>query len=62
MNITTEQTERIAYRLIRIEANKFDRKGNDSELGNYVRGVVDFQTKVIAEYVEKCEELKGENE
>lgn len=44
MNITTEQIELIAYRLIRIETNRFDREDNDSELGNYVRAIVDFQT------------------
>ena len=71
MNITTEKSELIAYRLIRIETNRFDRNKNDSELGNYVRGVVDFQTEIFSkiqdelalnDMVEKCkQQLKGES-
>ena len=59
MNITREQTEQIAYRLIRIETNRFDRNGNDSELGNYVRGVVHFQTELYAKISDETQ-LKGE--
>ena len=59
MNITREQTEQIAYRLIRIETNRFDRNGNDLELGNYVRGVVHFQTELYAKISDEPK-LQGE--
>ena len=49
MQITEEMLEREAYRLIRIEARRFDRTITDSELGNYVRGVVDLQTELYGE-------------
>lgn len=46
MNETT--IELAAYRLIRIEARRFDRESSDAELGNYVRGVVDLQTEIYS--------------
>ena len=47
-NMTVEQIELIAYKLIRREVNKFDRTTTDSELGNYVRGVVQMQTELYS--------------
>lgn len=41
--------ERLAYRLIRRETRRFDRTTSDSELANYVRGVVDLQTELYGE-------------
>ena len=55
--MTEEEIELIAYRLIRIETNRFDRRNNDTELGNYVRAIVDMQTELY----HKLAELKGEN-
>ena len=49
MQISEEAIERLAYRLIRIEVRRFDRITTDSELANYVRGVVDLQTQLYAE-------------
>ena len=49
MQITEEMLEREAYRLIRIEVRRFDRNTTDSELGNYVRGVVELQTQLYGE-------------
>jgi len=57
MNLTEEEIELMAYRLIRIEARRFDRDTSDWEFANYVRGVVDMQTEI---YV-KLSELKGDN-
>jgi len=57
MNSTEEEIELMAYRLIRIEARRFDRDTSDSEFANYVRGIVDMQTEI---YV-KLSELKGDN-
>ena len=51
-----EEIELIAYRLIRIEARKFDRDTSDSEFANYVRGIVDMQTNMHANLLL---ELKG---
>lgn len=45
--ITNDDVEKEAYRLIRIEVRRFDRETNSSELGNYVRGVVDLQTEIF---------------
>ena len=55
--MTEEEMELIAYRLIRIETNKFDRSNNDTELGSYVRAIVNMQTELYHKLVE----LKGEN-
>lgn len=41
--------EQMAYRLIRREVRRFDRETTDSELANYVRGVVDMQTELYEE-------------
>ena len=49
MGITEEEIERMAYRLIRKEVRRFDRTTTDSELANYVRGVVDLQTELYGE-------------
>jgi len=50
MNLTEEEIELMAYRLIRIEARRFDRDTSDSEFANYVRGIVDMQTEIYARY------------
>ena len=57
MQINEEILEREAYRLIRIEVRRFDRTTTDSELANYVRGVVDLQTQLYGE-LDKEEEVK----
>lgn len=49
MRMSEETIERMAYRLIRIEVRRFDRTTTDSELANYVRGVVDLQTQLYEE-------------
>jgi hypothetical protein len=49
MQVNEEMIERLAYRLIRIEVRRFDRTTTDSELANYVRGVVDLQTDLYGE-------------
>ncbi len=46
MRMNEEEIERLAYRLIRREVRRFDRATTDSELANYVRGVVDLQTEL----------------
>ena len=46
LNKLEKSIESEAYRLIRIEANRYSREGNDAELGNYVRGIVDLQTEM----------------
>ena len=47
MNITQDEIIQMAYRLIRIETRRFDRTTTDSELANYVKGIVDFQTELL---------------
>ena len=48
-----EEIELMAYRLIRIEARRFDNdRENASELGKYVQGVVDLQTEIYAKGIE----------
>lgn len=49
--MTTEELQLMAYALIRAEVRRFNRKTSDSELGNYVRGVVDMQTEL---YKKEC--------
>lgn len=44
-----EIIERIAYRLIRIEVRRLDKVTTDSELANYVRGIIDLQTQLYEE-------------
>ena len=51
--------ELAAYRLIRIETRRFDRESSDTELGNYVRGVVDLQTEIYS-LLEKARNEKCE--
>lgn len=61
MEMTNELVEQMAYRLIRKEANRLDKMTDDSELGNYVRGVVDMQTEFYKANVEKARaELREE--
>ena len=50
--------ERLAYRLIRRETRRFDRTTSDSELANYVRGVVDLQTELYGELSKAENEVK----
>lgn len=50
-NMTTEELQLMAYGLIRTEVRRFNRETSDSELGNYVRGVVDMQTEL---YKKEC--------
>lgn len=50
MKINEETIERLAYRIIRVEVRRYDRTTTDSELANFVRGVVNLQMKL-------CEEL-----
>ena len=47
MEITQDEIIQMAYRLIRIETRRFDRTTTDSELANYVKGIVDFQTELL---------------
>lgn len=49
MQVNEETIEKMAYRLIRKEVRRFDRTTTDSELANYVRGVVDLQTELYGE-------------
>lgn len=57
INISDEQLVISAYDVIRRETRRYDRKSNDAELGNYVKGVVDLQTELY-----KNEQLKVANE
>ena len=58
--MSEETIDRIAYRLIRIEVRRFDRTTTDSELANYVRGVVDLQTQLYEELNNVESENKNE--
>lgn len=51
-----------AFRLIRKETRRFDRETNDSELGNYVRGVVDLETQIFAQLLKSNETENGKSE
>ena len=57
INITDEKLVITAYDVIRRETRRYDRKSNDAELGNYVKGVVDLQTELY-----NNEQLKVANE
>ena len=46
INITDEKLAITSYDVIRRETRRYDRKSNDAELGNYVKGVVDLQTEL----------------
>ena len=52
--ITTEEVELMAYRLIRTEVRRFDRETSDAELGNYVKGVVDMQAELFGSMHYPC--------
>jgi hypothetical protein len=58
--MTTTTVELLAYRLIRIEVRRFDRTTTDSELANYVRGVVDLQTQIYDEICRECGKEESE--
>lgn len=53
--MTIDELQLEAFRLIRREARRFDRETNDSELGNYVRGVVDLETEIYAQLLKSNE-------
>ena len=55
MQINEEILEREAYRLIRIEVRRFDKTTTNSELANYVRGVVDLQTELYENLTKESE-------
>ena len=59
INITSENLIITAYNVIRREIRRYDRKSNDAELGNYVKGVVDLQTELykIVQYQTALDEL-----
>ena len=46
MQLDNDRIEKEAYRLIRIECNRFDRETSNAELANYVMGIVDLQTEL----------------
>lgn len=54
--------EHMAYRLIRREVRRFDRETTDSELANYVRGVVDMQTELYSESMRLINEQREQQE
>lgn len=58
--MTIDELQLEAFRLIRTEARRFDRETNDSELGNYVRGVVDLETEIYAQLLKPNENEKSE--
>lgn len=53
--MTIDELQLEAFRLIRRELRRFDRETNDSELGNYVRGVVDLETEIYAQLLKSNE-------
>ena len=57
--MTIDELQLEAFRLIRTESRRFDRETNDSELGNYVRGVVDLETQIFAQLLKSNENEKG---
>ena len=59
--MTEANTEYMAYRLIRQEVRRFDRKTTDAELGNYIKGVVDMQSSVYNLLNEEMQMKKEEN-
>lgn len=56
-NTTAEELQLMAYDLIRAEVYRSNREISDSELANYVRGVVDMQTEL---YMKKCKKTWAE--
>ena len=61
IKITDEKLVITAYDVIRRETRRYDRKSNDAELGNYVKGVVDLQTELYKN-AQIMEALKSETE
>lgn len=57
--MTIDELQLEAFRLIRRELRRFDRETNDSELGNYVRGVVDLETQIFEQLLKSNENEKG---
>ena len=51
-----QEIELIAYRLIRIACRNFDNTITDSELANYVKGVVDLQTEIYGKTLKGADE------
>ena len=51
--MTNENIELEAYRLIRIKSRDMLNPCTDEELGQYVRGIVDLQTRLYGELVEE---------
>ena len=60
MIMNEDAIERLAYRLIRRETRRFNRTTSDSELANYVRGVVDLQTELYGEFAKQENGMKSE--
>ena len=56
--IAIDELQLEAFRLIRTETRRFDRETNDSELGNYVRGVVDLEAKIFEQLLKSNENEK----
>ena len=59
MQITNEQIQLMAYRLIRIAARRFDSEMTHENLGMYARGVVDLQTEL---YDEEFDRVRGDTD
>ena len=57
--MTIDELQLEAFRLIRTEARRFDRETTDSELGNYVKGVVDLETQIFAQLLKHDENEKS---
>ncbi len=57
--MTTDELQLEAFRLIRKETKRFNRETNDSELGNYVRGIVDLETQIFAQLLKSNENEKS---
>lgn len=51
----------LSYNVIRREVRNFQRDTDDSELGNYVRGVVDLQTEIYSCYMREMQEERVKN-
>lgn len=60
--MNNDMFEHMAYRLIRREVRRFDRETTDSELANYVRGVVDMQTELYSESMRLINEQREQQE
>lgn len=61
INLTIEELAVECYRVIRREARSFDRTTNDTELGNFVRGVIELETMIYSEQERRNrEELENE--